>query len=289
MTLNGFSALYPAGPITLDNVIVDNIGPSAVEAEFANIVLGPGAVNFSGYISGQDVTVTPAARRQQRRAHQLRLPHLAGAAAAARLVAMTASMTRSMNRPRRIALLVPCLLLAACTTTSEPRTAAAPSTDDHHRLQRDADGGAPRTWGSPATPAPGPRAPIRRLVRRRCSAGDDLRQPDSADRRRRARQPAELLLHQRRRPPAPTIRSPSAIRGRTPTSARTSTGPRATTRPSGAARACAGPNTSTTAARDTGLPSGCGEHDGLAGCVPGLVGWQCPITGTQHTSPRART
>ncbi len=56
--MNGFSALYPAGPITLDNVIVDNIGPTAVEAEFSNIVTGPGPVNFSGYIAGQDVTVT---------------------------------------------------------------------------------------------------------------------------------------------------------------------------------------------------------------------------------------
>ena len=59
VTLNGFSVLYPAGPITLDNVIVDNIGPTAVEAEFSNIVTGPGPVNFAGYISGQDVTVTP--------------------------------------------------------------------------------------------------------------------------------------------------------------------------------------------------------------------------------------
>ena len=38
----------------------------------------------------------------------------------------------------------------------------------------------------------------------------------------------------------------------------------------------------------TGLPAGCGEHDGLAGCVPGLVGWQCPITGTQHTLPKGQ-
>ncbi len=60
VTLNGFSVLYPAGPITLDNVIVDNIGPTAVEAEFSNIVYGPGPVNFTGYISGQDVTVTPS-------------------------------------------------------------------------------------------------------------------------------------------------------------------------------------------------------------------------------------
>jgi len=60
VTLNGFSPLYPAGPITLDNTIVDNIGPQAVEAEFSNIVTGPGPVNYAQYISGQDVTVTPS-------------------------------------------------------------------------------------------------------------------------------------------------------------------------------------------------------------------------------------
>jgi len=42
LTLNGFSAVYPAGPITLDNVIVDNMGPMDVSSQFANIVLGPG-------------------------------------------------------------------------------------------------------------------------------------------------------------------------------------------------------------------------------------------------------
>jgi len=58
VTLNGFSAAYPAGPLTLNNVIVDNMGPQAIEAEFSNIVLGPGNVNFMP--SGLDVTVTPA-------------------------------------------------------------------------------------------------------------------------------------------------------------------------------------------------------------------------------------
>jgi polygalacturonase len=60
VTLNGFSALYPAGPIGLDNVIVDNIGPNAVEAEYSNIVIGPGPVNFSSFIAGPDVTVGPS-------------------------------------------------------------------------------------------------------------------------------------------------------------------------------------------------------------------------------------
>ena len=58
VTLNGFSALYPATNIGLDNVIVDNTGPEAVAAEFSQLALGPGAVNFAGYISGQDVSVT---------------------------------------------------------------------------------------------------------------------------------------------------------------------------------------------------------------------------------------
>lgn len=56
VTLGGFNEVYPAGPITLDNVIVDGIGPAAVSAQFANFVLGPGNVNFMP--SGVDVTVT---------------------------------------------------------------------------------------------------------------------------------------------------------------------------------------------------------------------------------------
>ncbi|MES1164741.1 MAG: glycosyl hydrolase family 28 protein [Verrucomicrobiota bacterium] len=56
VTLNGFSALYPAGPITLDNVAIDNLSPVAVESEYANIVLGPGDVSFTP--AGPDVTVT---------------------------------------------------------------------------------------------------------------------------------------------------------------------------------------------------------------------------------------
>jgi polygalacturonase len=56
VTLDGFSAIHPAGPITLDNVIVDNVDNNAVAAQFSNIVLGPGAVNFMP--SGLGVTVT---------------------------------------------------------------------------------------------------------------------------------------------------------------------------------------------------------------------------------------
>ncbi|HEY2407495.1 MAG TPA: glycosyl hydrolase family 28 protein [Polyangiaceae bacterium] len=56
VTLEGFNASLPAGPITLDNVVVDNIGPQAVAAAFADIRLGPGNVNFMP--NGLGVTVT---------------------------------------------------------------------------------------------------------------------------------------------------------------------------------------------------------------------------------------
>ncbi len=38
----------------------------------------------------------------------------------------------------------------------------------------------------------------------------------------------------------------------------------------------------------TAVPSGCGEIDGLQGCSAGLVGWQCPIVGTQHILPKGQ-
>lgn len=56
VTLDGFNSALPAGPITLDNVIVDNIGPECVSAEFANVVLGPGNVNFSPGGTGVSVS-----------------------------------------------------------------------------------------------------------------------------------------------------------------------------------------------------------------------------------------
>jgi len=55
VTLEGFNADLPAGPITLDNVVIDNMGPQAVAAEYANIRLGPGEVSFRP--SGLGVTV----------------------------------------------------------------------------------------------------------------------------------------------------------------------------------------------------------------------------------------
>jgi polygalacturonase len=56
VTLNGFNSSLPAGPITLDNTIIDNTGPQAVASRFADIRLGPGNVNFMP--SGPGVTVT---------------------------------------------------------------------------------------------------------------------------------------------------------------------------------------------------------------------------------------
>jgi hypothetical protein len=46
VTLEGWNETLPAGPITLDNVTIDNIGPGAVTAEYADMVMGPGPVNF---------------------------------------------------------------------------------------------------------------------------------------------------------------------------------------------------------------------------------------------------
>jgi polygalacturonase len=45
--IEGFNAQFPAGPITLDNVVVDGITPIDVAAQFAGVTLGPGNVNFT--------------------------------------------------------------------------------------------------------------------------------------------------------------------------------------------------------------------------------------------------
>ena len=61
VTLEGWNETLPAGPIKLDNVVVDNIGPGAVAAEYADVELGPGAVNFmpAGHrVSVRDRTVS---------------------------------------------------------------------------------------------------------------------------------------------------------------------------------------------------------------------------------------
>jgi polygalacturonase len=46
VTVEGFNKTLPVGPVTFNNVIIDNFGQQAVAAEFANITLGPGPVNF---------------------------------------------------------------------------------------------------------------------------------------------------------------------------------------------------------------------------------------------------
>ncbi|HXK19565.1 MAG TPA: hypothetical protein VNG33_17265, partial [Polyangiaceae bacterium] len=56
VSLNGFNAALPAGPITLDNVVIDNIGPQGVASQYADVQLGPGDVNFEP--SGTGVTVS---------------------------------------------------------------------------------------------------------------------------------------------------------------------------------------------------------------------------------------
>ena len=56
VTLEGFNSTLPLGPVTLDNVVIDNMGKLDVAAEYANIQLGPGDVSF--YPSGFDVNVT---------------------------------------------------------------------------------------------------------------------------------------------------------------------------------------------------------------------------------------
>ena len=56
VTLEGFNAMYPLGPVSLDNVVIDNLGKLDVAAEYADIRLGPGDVSFTP--SGFGVTVT---------------------------------------------------------------------------------------------------------------------------------------------------------------------------------------------------------------------------------------
>jgi polygalacturonase len=56
VNLEGFNTQYPAGPITLNNVIVDGITPLDLAAQFASITLGTGDVNFRP--SGPGVSVT---------------------------------------------------------------------------------------------------------------------------------------------------------------------------------------------------------------------------------------
>jgi polygalacturonase len=54
VTVDGYDAAHPT-EITLDNVIVDGVAASDVTAQYANVTLGPGSVNFTP--SGTGVTV----------------------------------------------------------------------------------------------------------------------------------------------------------------------------------------------------------------------------------------
>ncbi|HZU84884.1 MAG TPA: glycosyl hydrolase family 28 protein [Polyangiaceae bacterium] len=54
--IQGFNAQYPIGSLRLDNVIVDGITPLDIAAQYANVTLGPGPVNFTP--SGTSVSVT---------------------------------------------------------------------------------------------------------------------------------------------------------------------------------------------------------------------------------------
>jgi polygalacturonase len=56
VNIEGHSRARRAGPITLDNVVFDNIGPPNVYAEYADITLGPGGANFRP--AGVDVNLT---------------------------------------------------------------------------------------------------------------------------------------------------------------------------------------------------------------------------------------
>jgi polygalacturonase len=60
VNIEGHSQVRRAGPVTLDNVVIDNIGPLNVYAEYADITLGPGGANFRP--DGVDVNLTDESR-----------------------------------------------------------------------------------------------------------------------------------------------------------------------------------------------------------------------------------
>lgn len=63
VTLNGFNALRPAGPFTLDNVVIDNMGPLSASSQFASIVLGPGPVTFGDSFTNLSAHPSPEGGR----------------------------------------------------------------------------------------------------------------------------------------------------------------------------------------------------------------------------------
>ena len=60
VNIEGHSQVRRAGPVTLDNVVIDNIGPHNVYAEYADITLGPGGANFRP--DGKTVNLTDDSR-----------------------------------------------------------------------------------------------------------------------------------------------------------------------------------------------------------------------------------
>jgi polygalacturonase len=56
VNIEGHSKVRRAGPVVLDNVVIDNIGPLNVYAEYADVVIGPGGANFRP--AGVDVRLT---------------------------------------------------------------------------------------------------------------------------------------------------------------------------------------------------------------------------------------
>jgi polygalacturonase len=56
VSFEGHSKARRAGPVILDNVVVDNVGPPDVYAEYIDIELGPGGANFIP--KGTDVNIT---------------------------------------------------------------------------------------------------------------------------------------------------------------------------------------------------------------------------------------
>ena len=56
VNIEGHSRVRRTGPVNLDNVVIDNIGPNNVYAEYADITLGPAGANFRP--AGVDVNLT---------------------------------------------------------------------------------------------------------------------------------------------------------------------------------------------------------------------------------------
>jgi hypothetical protein len=204
------------------------------------------------------------------------------------MVAMTASTKASMTA-RRTALLVACLLLAACTTTTEKQdgicTADPTITTDCNGT---ADGGAPQNLGLTGYSCTGTARPDQGAVYiegvpQGIICANQIPPTDGGA-------PASPQNYCCTNATTPCAYDPVAAcdpgtyayqcldinrpESYNPT-IRCGQGVRATNYVD---YCCSG----------TGLPAGCGEQDGLAGCVPGLVGWQCPITGTQHTLPKGQ-